>query len=236
MPKASTPLMTLAPVLVLTLALALAAPAQASQSVPATAAGIAAQLDAQLVERLQLVEGPARGTSLILSTPVDLGDLEKSSPLARLMGEELAAWFVANGYRVQEVRKAKSLMLDPATGELALSRDVRLLDSRSQQSEVTLTGTYSQTSRNVRFNIRLLHAPTGEVLAMAAGTIRLTPETSELLDTDARAQAARVRPSVDTAWVPRTAQSLGMSQWSLPAPVRAMNRPAQDPMILDFTE
>jgi hypothetical protein len=119
---------------------------------------------------------------------------------------------------------------------MALSRDVRLLGDRSPQSEVLLAGTYSQTSRSVRFNIRLLHAPTGEVLAMASGTVQITPETAELLDVDARAQAARVRPSVDTAWVPRTAQTLGMSQWSLPAPVRAMTPPVQDPMVLDFTE
>jgi hypothetical protein len=222
--------------LTLLAALALAAPARASQSVPQTAASIAVQLDGQLVERLQLLEGPARGTTLILSTPVDLGDLEKSSPLARLMGEELASWFVANGYRVQEVRRARNLMLDPGTGEMALSRDVRLLGDRSPQSEVLLAGTYSQTSRSVRFNIRLLHAPTGEVLAMASGTVQITPETAELLDVDARAQAARVRPSVDTAWAPRAARALGMSPWSLPAPVRSLNAATQEPTVLDFRE
>lgn len=226
--------------LALTMAMALglaALPALAGTSVPETAVNIASRLDAQLVERLQLVEGPAKGTTLILTTPVDQANLEASSPLARLLAEELAMWFVENGYRVQEIRKTKNILLDPGTGELSLSRDVRFVDNRYQKSAVTLTATYTQTSRNVRFNVRLLHAPTGEVLAMAAGTIAVTAETAELLDATARAEAARVRPSVNTAFSTRgAAQAVGMSQWSVPNFAPSMGTKNKGPLILDYTE
>lgn len=223
------------------LCVALALPAHAEQSVPETASGIAQRLDAQLSERLQLLEGPAKGTTLILSTPVDLGDLEQSSPLARLVAEELAMWFVSNGYRVQEVRKTRNILLDPNNGELSLSRDVRFVDNRYQKSAVTLTGTYTQTTKHVRFNIRLLHAPTGEVLAMAAGTVGITPETAELLDAPARQKASRVRPSVNTRFEPRTGgMRMGQDMSAYPpapaAPSFGRTRRDTGPEILDFTE
>jgi len=227
----------LAPILAMVMILALALPALAGQSVPETAAGIAAQLDTQLVERLQLVEGPAKGTAIILSTPVDLGNLEQSSPLARLMSEELATWFVSNGYRVQEVRKTKNILLDPGNGELSLSRDIRFVDSRYQKSAVMLTATYTQTTKHVRFNVRLLHAPTGEVLAMAGATITITPETMQLLDNTARANAERVRPSVNTSFTPRAAaRAVGMSQWNVPNIPLPQRQAANGPTVLDFTE
>lgn len=212
----------------------------AEVSVPKAAQGVAGQLDAQLAERLQLLEGPADGTSLILTTPVDLSDLEKSSPLARLMAEELAAWFVQSGYRVREVRKTRNILLAPGSGELSLSRDLRFVDSRHIQSAVLLTGTYTQTSKHVRFNIRLIHAASSEVLAMASSTIQITPETAELLDPESRRRAASVRPSVMTSF-PTTSMVTQpiSSRWALPKPkprARPMRKERTGPEILDLTE
>ena len=223
--------------------LILAAVARAEESIPRAAQGIAAELDGQLAERLGMLEGPAKGTTLILSTPVDLESMEQSCPLARLLGEELAAWFVKNGYRVREVRRTKSLMMEPGTGELALSRDLRFVDTRYVQSAVLLTGTYAQTSRNVRFNIRLLHAPTGEVLAMASNTIHITKETTQLLDDDAQSRAKRIRPSVRTvlgqvsvaermepAPTPRSPWNQGFK------PLAGPGYAKDEPVVLDLTE
>lgn len=227
--------------LLITIALtfALCAPALAAEvSVPKAANNAAGKLDTQLSERLQLLEGPASGTSLILTTPVELSDLEMSSPLARLMAEELAAWFVQSGYRVKEVRKTRNILLAPGNGELSLSRDLRFVDSRHIQSAVILTGTYTQTSKHVRFNLRLVHAATSEVLAMASSTIKITPETAELLDPESRRQATTVRPSVMTSFPTTSMVSTGLSsQWAIPKPKpRPMRKRNQGPEILDLTE
>jgi len=185
------------------LAVFAAASAQAAQetrveSIPNTAAKIAASLDAQLVTQLGLVEGPAKGTSLIITTPVNLNDLERSSPLARLLAEEMAAWFVQAGYKVREIRKGKNILFDPKNGELLLSRHVEFVNQGFVKSALVLTGTYAMTTKNVRFNVRLVSAPGNEVLAMGCQTLPLSPEVVELVDKARLAKMTRIRPSVRT--------------------------------------
>ncbi len=185
----------------------LASRAQADESLPVTAETLAAQLDAQLSQRLELPEPPAKGTTLIVTTPVALDDLDRSSPVARLMAEELTAWFVAAGYRVQEIRRGKHILFAPGKGETLLTRDVALLQDKSMRSAVILAGTYVMTSKSVRFSMRLLHAPTGEVLAMSNQTLALTPETTELVGADRYDELTRLRPSVVTSLSQRPAAS-----------------------------
>jgi len=185
------------------LALFMAAPVKAAEethvkSIPDTAAQIATSLDTQLVERLGLAEGPAKGTSLIITTPVSLNDLEQSSPLARLLAEEMAAWFVRAGYAVREIRKGKNILFDPKNGELLLSRQVEFVSQGFVKSALVLTGTYTMTTRNIRFNVRLVSAPGNEVLAMGCETLPLSPELMELVDKSHLAEMSKVRPSVRT--------------------------------------
>lgn len=177
--------------------LALAAPALAG-GVPETARDLAAELDAQIVDRLQLVEGPAKGLLLMITTPASLDDLEQSSPLARLFAEELASWFVQAGYRVQDIRKGKTVLFSPKTGELLLTRDVQLLAEGQVSSALILVGTFTETSRSVRFNIKLLHAPDNEVMAMSSRTIPMSPELAELATDANRQRLTRNKPTVST--------------------------------------
>ena len=185
---------------VLCLLLTAPSPARAGQpSLPGTAQALAVQLDGQLSQRLELPEPPAKGTTLIVTTPVSLDDLDQSSPVARLMAEEVTAWFVEAGYRVQEIRGGRHVLFQPGKGETLLTRDVEMLRDKSMRSAVILTGTYVMTSRSVRFSMRLLHAPTGEVLAMSNKTLDLTPETTELVGADRFESMTRLRPSVVTS-------------------------------------
>lgn len=170
-------------------------------ALPDLAAEMADELDQQVAERV----GGAGGLSLLVTTPVSLGDLEKSCPLARLLAEEMATWFVSMGYRVQEIRKGQSILFAEETGELLLTRKVDLIEQRSVKGALILTGTYTVTTRNVRFNIRLLHAASGEVMAMASGTMRLTGEALELVG-DGTMPPMRIRPSVATIIPPRVGQ------------------------------
>ena len=68
--------------------------ARASKSiegtVPQAASALARQIDRQVAERLMQADTPAQGVSLAVTVPVDVNDLDASSPLARQMAEELA--------------------------------------------------------------------------------------------------------------------------------------------------
>lgn len=184
--------------LVLALLLPLAA---AAQSLPQAASQVATSIDKQLAERLGLFETPVKGYSLVITTPVDVNDLEMANPLARQMSEELATWFVQAGYKVQEIRKSRGVMFAPRKGEIMITRKQRLLANENLRTTLMLSGTYTQTPNHVRFNIRLLHAPTNEVLAMSSGTLPLTQELRSLL---ASGYATNMRmtgysPSVNTS-------------------------------------
>lgn len=162
-----------------------AAQAAASGSVegvvPQAASAMARQIDRQIVARLAQPEPPAVGVSLAVTVPVDVNDLDASNPLARQMAEELARWFVQAGYHVQEIRKGNTVLIEPGNGEKLLTRRDNLLDKNAVESAAVMAGTYSVTSKNVRFNIRVLQTATQDVLGMATISVPLTGEVKSLL-------------------------------------------------------
>jgi len=182
-------------------------PAAASRSVegivPQAASAMARQIDRQIVDRLAQPEPPATGVSLAVTVPVDVNDLDASNPLARQMGEELARWFVQAGYSVQEIRKGNTVLIEPGNGEKLLTRRDNLLDKKNVESAAILTGTYSVTSKNVRFNIRILHTTTREVLGMSTVSVPLTAEVRSLLGNSFGGRqagaVAGIAPSVGTS-------------------------------------
>ncbi|MEZ0574663.1 FlgO family outer membrane protein [Halodesulfovibrio aestuarii] len=146
------------------------------KTIPVVADTLAMQLDAQLRQRLDLDEGDVEGYDVIVTTPVALNDLEETSSLARQMGEELSRWFVTSGYKVQEIRKGRSVLFEPRGGEFVLSRRTHVLANENVRATIIVAGTYTQTLNRVRFNMRFIHAPTNEVLAMATQTLPLNAE------------------------------------------------------------
>jgi hypothetical protein len=164
-------------------------------SVPAAAWQLAGNLDMQLARRMGHPEAPVRGVSIIITTPAELRSLDSSSPLARQLAEEMAGWFAEAGYMVQEIRMAKSIMIKPETGELLLTRDTALMARSRASATAVLTGTYTITSRSVRFNMQLIHAGTNSVLAKSSVTIPVSQELHPLLvDLNSRG----IVPSVNT--------------------------------------
>lgn len=182
-----------------------AASARASKSiegtVPQAASAMARQIDRQVADRLMQGDTPAHGVSLAVMVPVDVNDLDASNPLARQMAEELARWFVQAGYNVQEIRKGRMVLIEPGNGEKLLTRRNNHLANTNVDSAAILTGTYTTTNKNVRFNIRMVHTASQDVLGMATVSVPITGEVKSLLGA-ADATAARsfmgIGPSVGT--------------------------------------
>lgn len=150
-------------------------------TVPQAASAMARQIDRQIAGRLAQPEPPAVGVSLAVTVPVDVNDLDESNPLARQMAEELSRWFVQAGYNVQEIRKGRMILIEPGNGEKLLTRRDALLTQKNVESAAVMTGTYSVTNKNVRFNIRVLQTVSREVLGMATISVPLTAEVKSLL-------------------------------------------------------
>lgn len=186
---------TLALVILLTALLLPLAAAAGRGSVPEAAESIIAQMDPQMLTRLAGVEGTRGDVSIAVTVPVNLTDFEASSPLARQMAEEIASALVNTGYRVQEIRKGREVVFRP-DGEMLLTRKVDQLASTTVNSVAVLVGTYTVTSRSVRFNMRLIRTDSNEILSMGTATVPVTEELQPLL-ADLKGPR-KVTPSVGT--------------------------------------
>lgn len=154
----------------------------ADSTMTKAAAAMGREMDRQLADRFGQQEGTINGISVIVTTPVDLNNLEDSNPVARQMQEELSRWFIQSGYSVQEVRQGKALLMRPYTGELFLTRNKDLMDTEQVSSALTLTGTYTITSRSMIFNIRLMQTGGNEVYAMSNITLPISGELRSMLN------------------------------------------------------
>ena len=172
-----------------------AGPALADTVMTKAASSMGSEMDHQLADRFGQQEGVVNGISLIITTPVDLNNLEESNPVARQMQEELSRWFIRSGYSVQEVRGGKALLLRPATGELLLTRNRDLAATRNVKSALTMVSTYSMTSRSIVFNVRLMQTGGNEVYAMSNVTLPISGELRAMLGAT-QSDAHLIEPSV----------------------------------------
>lgn len=189
---------------VLILSLLAAAPARAARNAPPppqypdVAMDMAAELDRQLVSRMGMhSRDNSRGLYwVVVTTPADLGDLERASPLSRLFGQEISTAFVALGYNVQEIRKTSEIVFSRRQGEFILSRDTRALAAPRATATLVVAGTYAVTPGGVRFALEVIDARNNNIVAAANRTLPMDATVGALAGV---AGTAFVSPSVSTS-------------------------------------
>ncbi len=160
-------------------------------NVPAAAEDIADEPDDQLMTRYSSSDSKnkklARSQILIMgTTPMNINNLNNSCPLARQMTEEISTRLMENGYRYQDLRKAKIIRFDRNSGEYLLTRNVGSLASRQGTGQAILAGTYIISDKHIRFNISLIHTYSNEVIAKASASIPITADIMDLVEEDRR--------------------------------------------------
>lgn len=164
---------------------------------PDVAMAMAADLDRQLGPRLGMgTPTNSRGLYwLIITTPADLNNLERASPLSRLMGQELYAAFVGLGYNVQEIRKASDIIFNRTQGEFILTRDTKALATKRATATLVLAGTYSVTPGGVRFNLEVVDARNNNIIAASSRTLPMDATVGAMAG---MSPTAFVAPTVST--------------------------------------
>lgn len=116
----------------------------------------------------------------LVATIADLDDLEDSTTLGRLIGEQLAARFAQRGYLVLEPKLQPELTFFTRTGEFVLSREARefLL---TKQVDAVVAGTYAVGKDTVYITLALLNCKNNQVIASYAYTLPIGPNTYALL-------------------------------------------------------
>lgn len=114
-----------------------------------------------LAAQLRTVLSPE--APLVVATLVNINRLDESSPLGRLIAEQVAGRFVQGGYRVIEVKLRSQLYMKRNEGELILTREVRDI-ARQHNARAIVAGTYAESADRVFVNIKAIELDSNVVL------------------------------------------------------------------------
>lgn len=134
-------------------------------------------------------------SALILTAPfADLHDVKNTSPLGRILAEELGNAFTRHGYRLADTRVfTPSPYSLKQEGETALSSAPDQVASLSGLRTI-LSGTYAMVDGALRVSARLVQPADHAVLSVATCNLRLTKEVRELLAASSPAPTAPALP------------------------------------------
>lgn len=136
-------------------------------------------------------------SELIMTAPfADLHDVKNTSPLGRILAEEVGNSLTRHGYRLADTRV---FMPSPYSlkeqGETALSSEPDQAGATSGLQTI-LTGTYALVDGGLRISARLVQPTNHAVLATASCRLRVSEEIRELLTASSLAPAAPALPAV----------------------------------------
>ncbi len=129
-----------------------------------------------------------------VTTFVDIDNLQHSTRFGRVLAESVGSELFRQGADLKDVRPAKALYLQPGTGELILSRVAQRLAS-SIGARAVVTGTYSDGSRSVVVNVRLIDLYNGKILSVAGEEIAKTEAVRALLGTEPSPEETEAEPT-----------------------------------------
>lgn len=118
--------------------------------------------------------------TVVVTTFVDLNDLEKTSVFGRMMAEKLLNELNRQGFQVVEVRRAQDLFIKKSVGEMILTRDIEELAKKTNARSV-LAGTYVATTEAVIINARLIDIKSPEIISSVSYEVLLTEEIENLI-------------------------------------------------------
>lgn len=117
---------------------------------------------------------------IAVSCFVDLKKLTRTSSFGRYLAEQLMTEFQQQGYRVIEIRKSTSIMIQEKRGEYGLSRDMAEI-SPDVAARTLITGTYTLAGDHILVNAKVLDNKSAALLSSATMVFPRTKLTDLLL-------------------------------------------------------
>lgn len=100
---------------------------------------------------------------LLVTTLADLTNLEESSPLGRLIAEQLVSRLANAGYVVNELKLRQGLLVREGEGQFILSRDGRQI-AQAAGAQAVIAGTFTQAKTGIYVNLKMIQASDGRIL------------------------------------------------------------------------
>lgn len=117
---------------------------------------------------------------VVVTTFVDLNNLNKSSIFGRVLAEEVLNELHQAGFTVSEIRKGKDIFIRQELGELILSRDAREVLSKFSARAI-LAGTYVATEKSIIINARLIDINSPLILSSCSYTLKMNKTLEKML-------------------------------------------------------
>lgn len=100
---------------------------------------------------------------VLVTTLADLTNLEESSPLGRLIAEQMVSRLANAGYLVNELKLRQGLLVREGEGQFILSRDGRQI-AQAAGAQAVIAGTYTQAKTGIYVNLKMIQASDGRIL------------------------------------------------------------------------
>ncbi len=117
---------------------------------------------------------------LLVTSIANIDNLEQSTALGRLIGEQVSARLSQYGYTVLEAKWRKGLNVISQTGEFVLSRGWRSAEEIHHVDKI-IAGTYTVAKDQVYVSLKMLNDNNGEVVSSYGYSLPIGRNTSALL-------------------------------------------------------
>lgn len=143
-------------------------------------------IDANRQAALQLLHNQdskiSKSKPIINVTFANLDDLDQTTPMGRLISEQIATEMSKQGYRMMELRvRQDEILIEKQKGEFVLTRDTTRL-SKSHDAQAILAGTYSVASNTLFVTSKLINPNDNTVINAHTYDIALGPNALVLLN------------------------------------------------------
>ncbi|WP_051258026.1 FlgO family outer membrane protein [Desulfovibrio cuneatus] len=116
-------------------------------------------LAAMLLKRVDASNG------ILVASFVEMENTEQSSPFGRTSMQQVSSRLGQHGFRVTEMRLGDGMRINPAQGEIMLTREASRLMAQEHNAHAVLLGMYSPTDANIFVSARVVRLSDSAVIA-----------------------------------------------------------------------
>ena len=117
--------------------------------------------------------------SVIVTSFADINYLSQSSPLGRMLSQQVSSGLTNSGVKVIELLTREAVYVKQAQGEFVLSRDINRI-SQKASAPYAVAGTYALGKNTAYVTAKLIKVETSEVMASHDFKIPLGPDAKVL--------------------------------------------------------
>lgn len=119
---------------------------------------------------------------MLAASFVNINNLNESSPLGRVISEQIASRLVQHRFKILEMKlRQNSIYIKEGKGEFLLSREIKEI-SASHDSDYVIVGTYAVAEKGVYVSARIVNTADNVIISAYNYQIALNLQTESLLN------------------------------------------------------